>query len=64
MTGWGQSGPLASTAGHDINYIAVTGVLLARSGIDSYIGLALVIVFIIVVILFALRIALFRRSGR
>ncbi|OBK68553.1 carnitine dehydratase [Mycobacterium colombiense] len=27
MTGWGQTGPLASTAGHDINYIAVAGVL-------------------------------------
>jgi alpha-methylacyl-CoA racemase len=27
MTGWGQSGPLASAAGHDINYIAVTGAL-------------------------------------
>jgi alpha-methylacyl-CoA racemase len=27
MTGWGQSGPLAGAAGHDINYIAVTGVL-------------------------------------
>jgi len=27
MTGWGQSGPLASTAGHDINYIAVAGAL-------------------------------------
>jgi alpha-methylacyl-CoA racemase len=27
MTGWGQSGPLAPTAGHDINYIAVTGAL-------------------------------------
>ncbi|MBN3846283.1 CoA transferase [Paraburkholderia sp. Ac-20342] len=27
MTGWGQTGPLASTAGHDINYIALTGVL-------------------------------------
>lgn len=27
MTGWGQSGPLASAAGHDINYIALTGVL-------------------------------------
>src|SRR5687768_4498385 len=23
MTGWGQTGPLAHTAGHDINYIAV-----------------------------------------
>jgi len=27
MTGWGQSGPLAQAAGHDINYIAVTGAL-------------------------------------
>ncbi len=25
MTGWGQEGPLASAAGHDINYIALTG---------------------------------------
>jgi alpha-methylacyl-CoA racemase len=29
MTGWGQSGPLANAAGHDINYIAVTGALAA-----------------------------------
>ncbi len=29
MTGWGQTGPLSSTAGHDINYIATTGVLHA-----------------------------------
>jgi len=27
MTGWGQDGPWARTAGHDINYIAITGVL-------------------------------------
>ena len=27
MTGWGQTGPLAQTAGHDLNYIGVTGVL-------------------------------------
>ncbi|SCC66968.1 MULTISPECIES: CaiB/BaiF CoA transferase family protein [Rhodococcus] len=27
MTGWGQSGPLANTAGHDINYISLTGAL-------------------------------------
>jgi alpha-methylacyl-CoA racemase len=27
MTGWGQTGPLAKAAGHDINYIALTGVL-------------------------------------
>ncbi|MDB6087619.1 MAG: carnitine dehydratase [Gammaproteobacteria bacterium] len=29
VTGWGQSGPLARTAGHDINYIAVSGALHA-----------------------------------
>ncbi|MDH3264077.1 MAG: CoA transferase [Paracoccaceae bacterium] len=29
MTGWGQDGPLAQTAGHDINYIALTGALHA-----------------------------------
>lgn len=29
MTGWGQTGPLANTAGHDINYIAITGALHA-----------------------------------
>ena len=27
MTGWGQHGPLATTAGHDITYLAVTGLL-------------------------------------
>ncbi|NJP43796.1 CoA transferase [Streptomyces sp. PRB2-1] len=27
MTGWGQDGPLAASAGHDIGYIAVTGAL-------------------------------------
>ena len=27
MTGWGQDGPLAPAAGHDINYIALSGVL-------------------------------------
>src|ERR1700752_1534658 len=27
MTGWGQPGPLAPTPGHDINYIAPTGLL-------------------------------------
>jgi len=27
MTGWGQDGPLAHSAGHDINYIAIAGVL-------------------------------------
>ena len=29
MTGWGQDGPLAKVAGHDINYIAITGALHA-----------------------------------
>lgn len=29
MTGWGQTGPLAQAAGHDLNYIALTGVLQA-----------------------------------
>jgi len=34
MTGWGQEGPLAARAGHDINYIALTGVLhaIGRNG--------------------------------
>ena len=27
MTGWGQDGPLAHAAGHDLNYIAITGAL-------------------------------------
>lgn len=29
MTGWGQTGPLAQSAGHDINYIAISGALHA-----------------------------------
>jgi len=29
MTGWGQSGPLAHAAGHDLNYIALSGALCA-----------------------------------
>ena len=34
MTGWGQDGPLAQSAGHDINYIALSGALgaLGRKG--------------------------------
>ena len=34
MTGWGQEGPLASTAGHDIDYIAIGGALhaIGRAG--------------------------------
>ena len=36
ITGWGQSGPLAGTAGHDINYIALTGALKAIAGADGH----------------------------
>jgi alpha-methylacyl-CoA racemase len=34
MTGWGQTGPLSQAAGHDINYIALTGALhgIGRKG--------------------------------
>ncbi len=34
MTGWGQQGPLAQAAGHDLNYIALAGVLhsIGRAG--------------------------------
>ena len=34
MTGWGQEGPLAQAAGHDLNYIALTGALhaIGRAG--------------------------------
>ena len=34
MTGWGQDGPLSARAGHDLNYIALTGVLhaIGRAG--------------------------------
>ncbi|VTU45374.1 Formyl-coenzyme A transferase (plasmid) [Variovorax sp. SRS16] len=35
MTGWGQEGPLASSAGHDINFIAITGALHAIGTADS-----------------------------
>ena len=35
LTGWGQSGPLANSAGHDINYIAITGALAAIGGKDK-----------------------------
>ena len=34
MTGWGQSGPLAATAGHDINFLAVSGNLAAIGPAD------------------------------
>ena len=34
MTGWGQQGPLATAAGHDINYIALAGALHAMGNAD------------------------------
>lgn len=34
MTGWGQTGPLAPRAGHDINYIAITGALHSIGAAD------------------------------
>jgi alpha-methylacyl-CoA racemase len=35
ITGWGQEGPLAQTAGHDLNYIALTGALHAIGRRDA-----------------------------
>ncbi len=35
MTGWGQTGPLSKAAGHDINYIALTGALHAMGRPDE-----------------------------
>ncbi|MEM9247111.1 MAG: CaiB/BaiF CoA-transferase family protein [Pseudomonadota bacterium] len=34
MTGWGQDGPLAQAAGHDLNYIALTGALWTTGPAD------------------------------
>ena len=44
MTGWGQDGPMASAAGHDINYIALAGALepMGRKGDKPYAPLNLV----------------------
>jgi alpha-methylacyl-CoA racemase len=44
MTGWGQTGPLASVAGHDINYVGLTGALhaMGREGEPPAIPLFLV----------------------
>lgn len=35
ITGWGQDGPLAQAAGHDLNYIALSGMLNAMGRADS-----------------------------
>lgn len=44
MTGWGQEGPLAHSAGHDINYIALTGALhsIGRAGEKPVVPLNLI----------------------
>jgi alpha-methylacyl-CoA racemase len=41
MTGWGQSGPLSRLAGHDINYLAITGALHAMGRKDGPPGVPL-----------------------
>lgn len=35
MTGWGQEGPMAQEAGHDINYLALTGALHSIGAADA-----------------------------
>jgi alpha-methylacyl-CoA racemase len=35
VTGWGQTGPLAQAAGHDLNYVALSGMLHAMGRADS-----------------------------
>jgi alpha-methylacyl-CoA racemase len=44
VTGWGQTGPLAQAAGHDINYVALTGVLsvASRTGVAPSIPATLI----------------------
>lgn len=44
MTGWGQTGPWANMAGHDINYIAITGALgaMGKSGEPPQVPLNLI----------------------
>jgi alpha-methylacyl-CoA racemase len=70
MTGWGQDGPLAPRAGHDINYIALSGVLnaIGRKGeapvpplnlVGDFGGGGLMLAFGIVAALLAVQ-----RSGR
>ena len=39
MTGWGQAGPLAAAAGHDLNYVALTGLLSLAAPCDGRPGL-------------------------
>ena len=35
ITGWGQNGPLAQKAGHDLNYLGITGALHAMGSVDK-----------------------------
>jgi alpha-methylacyl-CoA racemase len=35
MTGWGQTGPMAQAAGHDLNYISLTGALYSMGAADE-----------------------------
>ena len=42
ITGWGQDGPLAKSAGHDINYIALAGALFSMNGEKPTIPLNLI----------------------
>lgn len=44
ITGWGQSGPLAQSAGHDLNYIALTGAVaaLGREGAPPTVPMSLI----------------------
>ncbi|WP_329410245.1 CoA transferase [Nocardia vinacea] len=70
MTGWGQTGPLAQSAGHDIDYIAVTGALHAIGEAQGAPQIPLNLVgdfggggmYLVVGILAALRVA--ERTGR
>jgi alpha-methylacyl-CoA racemase len=65
MTGWGQEGPLADRAGHDVGYIAVTGALhaMGRAGGPPQVPLNLVgdfgggALYLVVGVLAALRVA-------
>lgn len=70
ITGWGQSGPLAQTAGHDINYAALSGALsiASRRGVAPSLPATLLgdlgggALFLVIGLLSALLEA--RRSGR
>ncbi|HEY3713346.1 MAG TPA: CaiB/BaiF CoA-transferase family protein [Jatrophihabitantaceae bacterium] len=72
MTGWGQSGPLAATAGHDINYIGLSGALhaIGRAGQPPSVPLYLVgdlgggAMFLVAGVLAALHVATATGTGR